>query len=418
MVNPETTPGTGRSAARSSQIKIHGADPSGRRRAGTLAAETLDFITPYVHPRRHDRRTRRLCHDYIVDHDAIPAPLDSPRFSEIDLHLVDPVVCHGIPGDRRLMDGDIVNIDVTPILDGFARTRAMFLSATNGVEGAQAGRCDLPAMMRGIAVVRSRGCASARSATRSSVMPRATLDLGHPRLLRATGVSHGVRGAASITLANPRRGRCCARACSFRQADDRGASRTEVKVLSDGWTAVAKGPLAVDHRAYSRRDDQLQFLISPASLRRPPSISAAGRAVSRSRAVLQRLQHHLRRRPQLELQQMARARGSRHRSTPPSTASASATARVPATGDAGRRRSAPTGIGASGAARPQPENRLPCRSIEASRSRPHQLPARRRPAARPPRHRRGCPGSRSHGPEKVRRQLRSNLRQRQLRWVA
>ena len=61
----------------------------------------------------------RLCHDFIVDHDAIPAPLNYRGFPKSICTSVNHVVCHGIPGDRRLMDGDILNIDVTVILDGW-----------------------------------------------------------------------------------------------------------------------------------------------------------------------------------------------------------------------------------------------------------------------------------------------------------
>jgi methionyl aminopeptidase len=105
---------------RSGHIKIHGTDAfEGMRRAGVLAAATLDFITPHVRPGVTTGELDLLCHRFIVDHDAIPAPLNYRGFPKSVCTSINHVVCHGIPGDRRLMDGDILNIDVTVILDGW-----------------------------------------------------------------------------------------------------------------------------------------------------------------------------------------------------------------------------------------------------------------------------------------------------------
>ena len=83
------------------------------RKAGRLAAEVLDFITPHVEPGVTTDELDRLCHDFIVDHGAIPAPLNYRGFPRSICTSVNHVVCHGIPGDRKLEDGDIVNIDIT-----------------------------------------------------------------------------------------------------------------------------------------------------------------------------------------------------------------------------------------------------------------------------------------------------------------
>src|SRR3984893_13057054 len=108
------------SEARDGPVKIHGAGTlEGMRRAGMLAAETLDFITPHVRPGITTGELDRLCHGFIVDHDAIPAPLNYRGFPKSICTSINHVVCHGIPGDRRLMEGDILNIDVTVILDGW-----------------------------------------------------------------------------------------------------------------------------------------------------------------------------------------------------------------------------------------------------------------------------------------------------------
>src|SRR5690242_9989227 len=102
------------------RIKIHGpADFEGMRRAGRLAAETLDFIAPYVKPGVTTDELDRLCHGFTVERGAIPAPLNYRGFPRSICTSVNHVVCHGIPGDRKLVEGDIVNIDVTPLLDGW-----------------------------------------------------------------------------------------------------------------------------------------------------------------------------------------------------------------------------------------------------------------------------------------------------------
>ena len=95
------------------------------RVAGRLAAEVLDYITPLRQARRHDRRTRPPCHEYMVNvQGTIPAPLNyaPPGYTPYPKSIctsVNHVVCHGIPGDKVLKTGDIVNIDITVIKDGF-----------------------------------------------------------------------------------------------------------------------------------------------------------------------------------------------------------------------------------------------------------------------------------------------------------
>ena len=102
-------------------IKIHGPEAfSAMRRAGRLAAEVLDFITPHVVPGVTTGEIDRLCHGYIVAHGAVPAPLNYKGFPRSVCTSVNHVVCHGIPSDaKRLAEGDILNIDVTVILDGW-----------------------------------------------------------------------------------------------------------------------------------------------------------------------------------------------------------------------------------------------------------------------------------------------------------
>ena len=100
-------------------IKDH-ADQEAMRVAGRLASEALDMIGPHVVPGVSTEELDRICHDYIVDvQRAIPAPLGYRGYPKSICTSVNHVVCHGIPGDRRLKQGDIVNVDVTVIKDGF-----------------------------------------------------------------------------------------------------------------------------------------------------------------------------------------------------------------------------------------------------------------------------------------------------------
>jgi methionyl aminopeptidase len=91
------------------QPVIHGAEGfAAMRAAGRLAAETLDFITPYVKPGITTGEIDRLCHEFHVAHGAIPGPLGFHGYPKSICTSVNDVICHGIPGDRVLEAGDII----------------------------------------------------------------------------------------------------------------------------------------------------------------------------------------------------------------------------------------------------------------------------------------------------------------------
>lgn len=94
-------------------------DFDGLRKAGKLAAHILDYIQPYVQIGITTEEINILCHNEIVKHGAIPAPLNYMGFPKSVCTSINEVVCHGIPCQRKLKDGDIINIDVTVILDGW-----------------------------------------------------------------------------------------------------------------------------------------------------------------------------------------------------------------------------------------------------------------------------------------------------------
>ena len=90
------------------------------RIAGRLAADVLDMIEPYVKPGITTNELNQICHDYIVgQQEAIPAPLNYHGFPKSICTSVNQVVCHGIPSDKKLKNGDIINIDITVIKDGY-----------------------------------------------------------------------------------------------------------------------------------------------------------------------------------------------------------------------------------------------------------------------------------------------------------
>ena len=99
------------------------------RVAGRLAAEVLEMIEPHVKAGITTNQLNQICHDYIVnEQQAIPAPLDYHGFPKSICTSINQVVCHGIPNDKALKDGDIVNIDITVIKDGYhGDTSKMFL---------------------------------------------------------------------------------------------------------------------------------------------------------------------------------------------------------------------------------------------------------------------------------------------------
>ena len=90
------------------------------RIAGKLAADVLEMITPYVKPGITTDELDKLCHDYIVNiQKAIPAPLNYKGFPKSICTSLNHQICHGIPGNRKLKEGDILNIDVTVLKDGY-----------------------------------------------------------------------------------------------------------------------------------------------------------------------------------------------------------------------------------------------------------------------------------------------------------
>jgi len=217
------------------------ADFEGMRKAGRLAAEVLDLLTPMVTPGVTTASLDKLAYDYVVSHGALPACLGYRGYRHTLCTSINHVVCHGIPNEKPLRDGDIVNIDVTVILDGWhGDTSRMYLVGDVKRKAARLVEITYEAMMRGIAAVR----------------PGATTgDIGHAIQSFAEGqercavvrdfCGHGV-GRAFHALPNivhygrPGHGIALKPGMFFTVEPMINLGAYGVKILSDGWTAVTR----------------------------------------------------------------------------------------------------------------------------------------------------------------------------------
>ncbi|MEX2481170.1 MAG: type I methionyl aminopeptidase [Gammaproteobacteria bacterium] len=132
------------------------AEISAMQIAGRLAAEVLDMIGPHVRAGVTTLELDRICHEYIVDvQQAIPAPLNYHGFPKSICTSVNHVVCHGIPADRKLRNGDIINIDITVIKDGFhGDTSKMFMVGEASIKARRLVETAYDCLRTGIDLVR------------------------------------------------------------------------------------------------------------------------------------------------------------------------------------------------------------------------------------------------------------------------
>ncbi len=255
-------------------ITLHNAEAfEGMRRAGRLAAETLDYITPHVKPGATTDELDQLSHDFIVSRNAVPAPLGYRGFPKSVCTSVNHVVCHGIPGAKRLHEGDIINIDVTVILDGWhGDTSRMFFAGEVGVKAKRLVDVTHEALMRGIAAAR----------------PGATLgDVGHAIQSYAESqrcsvvrdfCGHGLGRVFHappnvLHFGKPGQGLVLKEGMFFTIEPMINAGTHEVKVREDGWTAVTKDrslSAQFEHSIGITRDGCEIFTRSPKGLDRLP----------------------------------------------------------------------------------------------------------------------------------------------------
>ncbi|MEE2970608.1 MAG: type I methionyl aminopeptidase [Pseudomonadota bacterium] len=255
-------------------IPIHGPEEfEAMRVAGRLAAELLDYITPYVQPGVTTNELDRICAEYTQDHGAISAPLGYRGFPKSICTSINHVVCHGIPGDKSLRDGDIINIDVTPIVDGWhGDSSRMYPVGRIGVKARRLIDVTHEAMMRGI----------------NQVRPGATLgDIGYAIQSYAEGerfsvvrdfCGHGLGrifhcAPSVVHYGRPGRGTVLREGMFFTIEPMINAGRLETKILADGWTAVTKDKslsAQFEHSLAVTADGYELFTESPSGLHKPP----------------------------------------------------------------------------------------------------------------------------------------------------
>ncbi len=256
------------------RIKLHSADDfESMRRAGRLGAATLDHVTPHVRPGVTTGELDRICHDFIVANHAVPAPLNYRGFPKSICTSINHVVCHGIPGDKKLQDGDILNIDVTVILDGWhGDTSRMYCVGKVGVKAQKLIDVTYEAMMRGIAAVKpgnrlgdiGHAIQSFAEASRFSVV----------RDFCGHGIGKVFHDTPSVLhFGQPGSGPILREGMFFTVEPMINAGRYEVKVLEDGWTAVTRDrslSAQFEHTVGVTAEGCEIFTVSPAGFDRPP----------------------------------------------------------------------------------------------------------------------------------------------------
>jgi len=268
-------PATAATAARSSaHIKLHGAEAfAGMRKAGRLAAECLDMLVAKVVPGVTTAELDTLVDDFITAAGGLPATVFYRGYRYASCVSINEVVCHGMPSERELKDGDIVNIDVTPIVDGWhGDSSRMYLVGDPPLKARRLVDVTYDAMMRGIAAIK----------------PGATTgDLGHAIQAYAEGHSYSVvrdfcgHGTGRVFHDAPNilhygrsgSGLAFREGMIFTVEPMINAGKFQVKLKSDGWTAVTKDrslSAQFEHTVGVTATGVEIFTISPAGFHKPP----------------------------------------------------------------------------------------------------------------------------------------------------
>src|SRR5215471_11745749 len=237
------------------QIKLHGpAAFEGMRKAGRLVAECLDMLATEIRPGVPTEKVDRLVFDFALAHKATPATLMYRGYRKATCTSVNHVVCHGIPGEKPLKEGDIVNVDVTLILDGWhGDSSRMYAVGAIPRRAERLIEVTYEAMMRGISVIR----------------PGATTgDIG------GHGVGRLFHDEPNIVhVGRPGEGIVLRPGMFFTVEPMINLGRPHVKVLSDGWTAVTRDrslSAQFEHTIGVTQTGVEIFTNSPKKLDKPP----------------------------------------------------------------------------------------------------------------------------------------------------
>ena len=256
------------------QIKLHGpADFEGMRKAGRLTAEALDMLVDEVKPGVTTARLDDLAFEFAMDHGAYPAPLDYRGYRKSICTSINHVVCHGIPDDKPLREGDIVNIDVTLILDGWHGDSSRMYGV--GAIPRRAERLvdvTYESLLRGIAVTKPGahtgdiGFAIQQYAeSERCTVVRDFCGHGLGRLFHdEPNILHYGRRGEGVEL-KP--------GMFFTIEPMINLGRPHVKILSDGWTAVTRDrslSAQFEHTVGVTETGVEIFTLSPLNLDHPP----------------------------------------------------------------------------------------------------------------------------------------------------
>ena len=256
------------------QIKIHGPEAfAGMRKAGQLVARCLDMLVDYVGPGVPTDKIDRLVFDYAMDNGALPATLMYRGYKKSTCTSLNHVVCHGIPGDKPLKDGDIVNIDVTLILDGWhGDSSRMYTIGEIPRRAERLIEATHEAMMRGIATIRPGSTTGDIGAAIQNYV-----EAQHMSVVRdfcGHGLGRLFHDEPNIVhIGRPGEGIVLKPGMFFTVEPMINLGRPHVKVLSDGWTAVTRDrslSAQFEHTVGVTDTGVEVFTFSPAGLHKPP----------------------------------------------------------------------------------------------------------------------------------------------------
>ena len=227
--------------ARTGAIKLHGpAAFEGMHRAGRLAAETLDMLVPHMVPGVTTAEIDRLIYDFVLARGAVPATLGYRGYTHSTCISINHVVCHGIPSEKTLKAGDIVNVDVTPILDGWhGDSSRMYLIGEVSLRSRRLVEVTYECLMLGIEQARPGNHMGdvANAIQRHAEKHR----YGVVRDFCGHGVGRLFHDAPEVVhVGKPGTGPELRPGMIFTIEPMINIGRADVKLLDDGWTAVTR----------------------------------------------------------------------------------------------------------------------------------------------------------------------------------
>ncbi|WP_422643661.1 type I methionyl aminopeptidase [Zavarzinia sp.] len=259
---------------RTEKIKIHGAaDFDGMRAAGRLGAACLDMLTPEVKPGVSTRRLDDLAREFILDHGAWPAPYNYRGFPASICTSLNHVICHGIPGDKICKDGDILNIDVTVILDGWhGDTNRTYLVGNVPLKARRLVDVTYEAMMRGIEAVKPGATFGDIGAAIQSYAEGFGLSV--VRDFCGHGLGRVFHDAPNVLhYGKPGTGQTIEAGMFFTIEPMINIGKPDVRMLGDGWTAVTRDrslSAQFEHAVGVTETGVEIFTLSPAGFTKPP----------------------------------------------------------------------------------------------------------------------------------------------------